>query len=416
MSDTPELDRTGPIERSGDVERVPSLRLDDPRSRLELVRHVVAMANSGGGTLVIGEKRNGTPVGVGTDVATAVSATAVGELVADAVRPDRVEMVVTKADVGDGRHVVEIKVSPCAEPPLVMARAGAVPADGTDESGNGTAGGGEGDGGTPVTVFAAHEVVVRRSGRTETARRDDHLRWRSEALDTLRRELSERLALVVEAPAGATVRVVTGDEVLDEPSYLLSRSTDLFRLQPEQLLSSSDLVYLWLHRRTLTFTDDAVRLLVHSAFRKRATLYLWLSVLPVTAEQVRRLLFEAVAMRDRDKSDAARALLLVCSLYLGDDDYDALVDRLRESSYAHMRSAAEALPGRAQAAEQLRNEAVVGAGQEQLLLAPANEIYDHVDRLLSQGGNVPRRVPSFGLELLNRRLRAGASGAGASGA
>ncbi|MEM9132615.1 MAG: RNA-binding domain-containing protein [Actinomycetota bacterium] len=410
MSETPAPDRPAPIERSGDVERVGSLRLDDPGGRLELVRHVVAMANSGGGTVVIGEKRNGNAVGVGADVAAAVSATAVGELVADAVRPDRVEMVVTRADVGDGRQLVEIKVSPSAEPPLVMARAGTVPADGSNGGGNGD-GGANGDGGdhggAPTTVFAAHEVVVRRSGRTETARRDDHLRWRTEALDALRRELSERLALVVEAPAGATVRVVTGDEVLDEPSYLLSRSTDLFRLQPEQLLSSSDLVYLWLHRRTLTFTDDAVRLLVHSALRKRATLYLWLSVLPVTAEQVRRLLFEAVAMRDRDKSDAARAVLLICALYLGDDDYEALVDRLRESSYAHMRSAAETLPDRAHAEEQLRNEALVGSGQEQLLLAPANELYDHVDRLLSQGGNVPRRVPSFGLELLNRRLRSG---------
>ncbi len=393
------IDESGPIERSGDVERVGTLRLDDPRSRLELVRHVVAMANSGGGTVVIGEKRNGNVVGVGADVAAAVSATGVGELVADAVRPDRVELVVTRDDLGEGRHLVEVKVSPCAEPPLVMARAGTVPPTGTNGSGDAE--------GTPTTVFAAHEVVVRRSGRTETARRDDHLRWRTAALDGLRRELSERLSLVVEAPAGATVRVVTGDEVLDEPSYLLSRSTDLFRLQPEQLLSSSDLVYLWLHRRTLTFTEDSVRLLVHSALRKRATLYLWLSVLPITAPEVRRLLFEAVAMRDRDKSDAARAVLLVCALYLADDDYGALVDRLRESSYAHMRSAAELLPDPAQASEQLRNEALVGSGQEQLLLAPANELYDHVDRLLSQGGNVPRRVPSFGLELLRRRLRAG---------
>lgn len=383
---------------AGDSERIPAGGLDDPRRRLELIRHIVAMANSGGGTIVLGVRRDGDVVGLPRE-ADRFEAAELMELVATHVRPDRVELTVTSIEQPADRSVVEISVLGHPEPPLVMARAGVY------HRGGGI-GPEEGDG-TAVEVFAANQVVVRRNGRSEIARRSDYVGWRSEAIDDLRRELYERLALVVEAPRGATVRVVTEDEVRDEPTYFLTRSTELFRLQPEQLLSSRDLVYLWLHRRTLPITDDAAALLLHSALRKRATLYLWLAALPVSADRVRRLLFEAVGMSDRDKSDAARAVLLVCALYLDAEAYDALVAELRASTYAHMRRAADALPDIEGAQAQLEIERSIGRGQTELPSATDDALYDQVDHLLARGGTVPRRVSSFGLELLRRKLERG---------
>lgn len=375
---------------AGDVERIPACDLDHAGNRLQLVRHIAAMANSGGGTLVLGARRNGTVVGLTAEVAVKLNEAKLAEIAADYLHPDHVDLTAASIAQLDDKQVVEVTVRGHREPPLVMARGGRI-----DESADGAA---------DNEIFAANQVVVRRNGRTETARRDDHLRWRHEALADLRRELQERLGLVLEAPAGATVRVMSGGEVLDEPSYFLDRSTDLFRLQPEQLLSSRDLVYLWLHRATLDVDDDAARLVVQSALRKRATLYLWLAVLPVSDEQIRRMLFEAVTMRDRDKSDAARAVLAVCALYFDAETYDALVADLRASGYAHMREATDALPDIDQARIQLDNERLTNSSQAQLVSAPGNELFDQVDQLLARGGSPPRRVPSFGLELLTRKL------------
>ncbi|MEL7157507.1 MAG: RNA-binding domain-containing protein [Actinomycetota bacterium] len=383
------------VTTADEVERMPDGDLDDPRHRLQLVRHLVAMANSGGGTVVVGARRDGTVVGVTPEAAAAFDASAVAALVDDVVAPDRIDLTASATPAPEGRVVVAIEVRGHREPPLVPARAGTHqqrPAQGADGPG------------AEVEVFAAHQVLVRRNGRTEIARRDDHRRWRTDALDRLRRELHERLALVVEAPVGSTVRVVTDDEVQDEPSYFLTRSTELFRVQPEQLLSSRDLVYLWLHRRTLDPGPDAVRLIVHSALRKRATLYLWLAVLPVSVPRVRELLFEAVSMRDRDKSDAARAVLLVCALYLDADAYEALAAELGASSYAHMREAVDELPGREQATARLELERLAGTGQEELVSAPDHELFAQVDGLLAGNRTPPRRVPSIGLELFVRAL------------
>lgn len=376
--------------RTDETVRIPKVDLDNARARLELVRHLAALVNSGGGTVVVGARSNGSVVGLDADAAARFVDAALSDTLSGFLRPDRVVVTAARVDNGGDRWTVELSVAGHPEPPVVMAQAGVVRGDDGEDD--------------VAEVFGAGDVYVRRNGRTERARREDHVRWRGDAVGALRRELRERLSLVIDAPAGATVRVVTDDEVRDEPSYFLSRSAELFRLQPEQLLSTGDLVYLWLRRSTLSFDDDATRLLVHSALRKRATLYLWLTVLPVSTEQIRTYLFEAVDMRDRDKSDAARAVLLVCALYLEADDYERLAAALQASSYVHMREAVKMLPDIESARSQLHGERAISSGQEQLLSEPDIELFAQVDALLAKDGATPRRVPSYGLELLNRKL------------
>ena len=254
-------------------------------------------------------------------------------------------------------------------------------------------------------LVAVLGAVAWWNGRTQLARRPDFVRWRSEAVDEVRRQVYERLALVVEAPRCATVRILTNDEVHDPPSYFLSRSTDLFRLQPDRLLSSQDLVQLWLSRATLRFDDTASELVVQSALRKRATLYPWLAVLPLSDEQIRRFLFGAVTMKDRDKSDAARAMLLVCALYFDEGDYSALAAAVAQSSYAHMREAVEAMPDIGAARRQLENERAVGRGERAGAGdEPDHELLARIDDLVAAQGAGSRRLPALGLELLERKL------------
>ena len=380
-------------------------RFDPERlvDRLKLVRHVVALANAGGGRIVLGVRADGGEPGVAPTVLGALgeldpgsgggSGAGVGagpltELVNGFVRPDRVELSMESRPAEGERVVVEIGVRAAPEPPLVLGRAGVY------DDANGTG----------HTVFPAHSIPTRRNGRTDLARRDDVRRWRHEAVSQVRASLEERLALLLDAPLDARVRVLADHEVRDEPSYFLSRSVDLFRLQAERLLPAPDLVYLWLNRNRLHLDDEASELIVQSALRKRATLYPWLAVLPVSGEQVRRYLFGAVAMKDRDKSDAARAMLLVCARYFGPEEYQRLVGQVGQSSYAHMRSAAAALPTWESARAQLDSERLIPEERGQ---QSAGQLLARIDDILATQGAGSRRVPALGLELLDRRLEAG---------
>ena len=368
---------------NADVERIRTCDLDVASDRLSLIRDLAAMANSGGGTIVVGARKGGQFVGVAPEVGAKLERVRVERMVEDYIRPDRVAVTVGTTEIDGGKVVIDVTVSAAADPPIVLSQPGVA-----DEH----------------EVFPAHSVVVRRNGKTELARRDDYHRWQAEAVDRLRKEIHERLALVVDAPSDAKVRLVGADGITDEPSYLLSRSSELFRQQPDRLLSTQDLVYLWLNRDTLTVDDEAAELIVQSALRKRTTLYLWLTLLPLTQNQIRAYLTRALTMRDRDKSDAARAMLLVCALYLGEEEYENLASSLSRSSYAHMREAVEALPNIEQARAQLQGERSISSGQEQLIREPDHSLFAQIDELLEQGVGPPRRVPSLGLELLHRKL------------
>lgn len=372
-----------------EIEQITKFDFDRDADRLNLVRQVAAMINSGGGRIVLGAARHGEATGLHPEKAALIERAVVAELVDRYLRPDRVELTVERSTTAGGGVVVELGIVGAAEPPVVLASAGTY-LDRSDQE---------------QTVFGAYTVYVRHNGRTQLARRPDFVRWRSEAVDEVRRQVYERLALVVEAPQGATVRILTNDEVHDPPSYFLSRSTDLFRLRSDRLLSGQDLVQLWLSRATLRLDDTASELVVQSALRKRATLYPWLAVLPLSDEQIRRFLFGAVTMKDRDKSDAARAMLLVCALYFDEGDYSALAAAVAQSSYAHMREAVEAMPDIDAARRQLGNERAVGRGERAGAGdEPDHELLARIDDLVAAQGAGSRRLPALGLELLERKL------------
>jgi hypothetical protein len=370
-----------------DVERLARYSAQGDADRLKLVRHLVALANSGGGRIMLGVSSAGDESGLASEVAATIDADSVGEIVEPYLRPDTLVLTVDRRSLGSEREVVEIGVAATPEPPLVLARAGTY-RDGAD---------------VEQTVFAAGSVYARHHGRTGVARRDHYRQWRRDAIEGVRRHLRERLDLVIDAPLEAYVRVLGQDEVLDQPSYFLSRAADLFRVKPDQLLPATDLVYLWLNRATLQTDDTSCELIVQSALRKRATLYPWLAVLSVTPDQVRRFLFGAVTMKDRDKSDAARSMLTVCALYFGEDDFGRLVAQLAESSYAHMRQAAEAMPDLAAARRQLDSERMTS---EDRSASSDSELLAAIDDILTRQGASSRRVPALGLELLDRKLAA----------
>lgn len=366
-----------------DLELEPTLNLDDPEAKLTFVREVAAMANSGGGTIMVGVGADGTEVGESGTLLSPLDSASLGHIVDQYVSPDRVKLSVERRGLADGGGVVvAVEVAPAVEPPIVLSKAG------NFQRGEGK----------QHTVFPANAVFVRRNAKVRPARRDDYRRWTSDAVESATAQILERLAMVVEAPSGARIRVIAEEEVQDEPSYFLSRSADLFGQRPDRLLDGNDLRYLWTHRRSLGFDDISSGLVFQSALRKRATLFLWLSWLDLSEAKLTRYLWNVLDMDDRDKSDAGRSMLQVASLYLSPAGYQDLQEALAESRYTHMREAAKEWPtidqGR-EAVDSVRNAELAGLGEE-ALHAMADEL------LAGSGQQLARRLTPIGLELLSR--------------
>jgi hypothetical protein len=358
--------------------------LTDPASKLHLIRAVAAIMNANGGRISIGVDSGGRELGVDEAVVDSLTAAAVGAAVDPFISPDSVALDVRPRPVGDDRSVIEIDVAAPAELPVVLTASGEyVAADGSGRE-----------------LFPTNSVLIHHNGRTRPAGRAEFRRWTSAAVERERSRLADQFQMVLTAPAGARLRFLADEEVHDDPSYFLSRATDLFRQRPERVLDGGDLQYLWLHRSSLNLDRAASELLVQTALRKRATLFLWLAVLDLSASELKAQLWSALGMRDRDKSDAARSILQVASLIVTEDDYGDLQRALAASDYTHMRTAAEMWPRPLDA----RN-ALATAADRSLRGRSDAELLAVADEIVAAGGSaVLRQAPPIGLEVFTRKL------------
>ncbi len=203
--------------------------------------------------------------------------------------------------------------------------------------------------------------------------------------------------------------MVDDSEIRDEPSYLLSRATDLFRQRREKLLDGDDLLYLWENREALdSISTESCVLLVQSALRRPPTLFFWLARCGFESADIVSVLEQALDMRDRDKSDMGKMVPLVAALYLDRTQYDGLIARMADSAYAHIREAAaefEYVEDAEAAIETRRASRIDGQPLADLdnteLLAAADEL-----ALPENRRTASRRMPNLGLEYLARKLGA----------
>jgi hypothetical protein len=364
-----------------------SLDLSDLKDRLSLIKEVVAFANASGGRILVGVRDNGEVVGVPEHVRSSWDAAKIGDMVDAFIEPDHLELRVEfrTTEAPSGTVVVEIDVPRFESPPLVLSKDG-------------------NHGGSQSPAFRKHAVIVRHNTKAEPARRTDFLRWRED----LRNRILQQFQMVISAPETAHLRMIGDDEVRDEPNFFLSRAVDLFRQRPEKLLDGDDLLYLFENRDLLDYSIELVPdLLVHSALRRRATLFFWLAFTSIDRRKILELLRASLVMSDRDKSDMASAIPLVAAIYLSADDYAQLIAAMAASKYAHIVEAANEFPtldSGIDAIGQRRSSAIDGRPLSDFgdgeLLAAADQIISE-----SNPSKASRRLPNLGLEYLLRRQR-----------
>jgi hypothetical protein len=335
-------DENGVLERKVDYD--PS----NPSSRLQLVKEIVAMANSHGGTIRIGESDDGRCPGVDDERASALDPARVCDLVDSFIAPEHLELThQTGPSDEPGRVVVEIVVPAHPRPPLVFTK------DGNYRSRNDR----------QEYAFRRGDVYVRKGTKAERATRADFLTWTNDAVERERERWRSRMSLVAELPPDAELSFTTGNDVpQDEPVAILNRAVPIWKRDPSKLLSGQELATLLLARDGLEPAVDGQRLILHSALRRHATLWHWLSDFSPTPASVADLLIEAIGGSDRDKSDAGSAIVDVAALVLGDSEYDKVVGRLATSTYAHFREAAAVGCDRPAVIDALRGQRAANAG------------------------------------------------------
>lgn len=247
----------------------------------EVVAEVVAMANADGGVIRVGVTDDGTEAGVSPDLASRFDPARVADLVDSFTSPDHVEITVSTTTVPTGQ-VVDLAVERFADPPLVMCK------DGNFE-----------DGARQRFEFRKGDVLVRRGTRAQRATRGDYSLWIRRASDNARRTLLDRVAFVTDLPEDAQLQVALGGADLAEPTGMLTHAVQAWRQDQRRLLGPTELAWLLAGEASLgQLDDDAARLLVHSALRKKSTLWHWIARIQPKAERVESVIFEALAGRD----------------------------------------------------------------------------------------------------------------------
>jgi hypothetical protein len=300
---------------------------DDPCHRLQLVKEIVAMANANGGTITIGEAEDHGIVGIDSNAQAALDPARLCDLVDSFIAGEHVELTKrsTPADRAD-HFLITIEVPRHPRPPLVFTK-----------NGNYLARNGQ-----QANEFRRGDIYVRKGTKAEPATRADFLRWINEAVEIERERWRSRVAFIAELPPDAELSFATRSDVpQDEPSAILTRAVPIWKRDRAKLLSSQELATLLLVRDSLAPDQDGQDLIIHSALRRRATLWHWLSDFMPSDASLKEILVDAIGGSDRDKSDAGASIVDVAALALEPADYQEVITALADSSYAHFREAAE---------------------------------------------------------------------------
>lgn len=293
--------------------------------KLEFVKNIVALANSGGGELVIGKNEKLSP-GITSKEVSELDSARTDDLVRQFIKPAQISVGHDIRKLRNGKFILTIKVS-AAEFPIVFSK------QGFDEI-------------TKKPIFRKGDIWTRHSTKTEPIEYEDIRKWIEAARAAGRDQLKDQLLLVSKLPAGAEIKAVTSGGPISSPNGFLENETNLRSLNRDHLIEPYYLNWLFLNREALKLSRTNLAVLLASALRRSATLYWWLISTDEDVNLIRSELFGAVEAQDRDKSDAAKNIVDIGSVYLTDQDLKMLITNLSKSKYSHFKKEARLWQGR----------------------------------------------------------------------
>jgi hypothetical protein len=165
---------------------------DSKQDWCEIVKDLVAMANSRGGLLVIGVNDDGTPADGDVASSLKLDPAQITDKVASYTGVQFARFEVRRVEYRD-RQVVAIIVGR-ADVPLVFVKPGTYPVVGEKVQ--------------QKTAFSAGTVYVRHGAKSETATSDDLRRFIDRRIQIAARRWKKNIRRAVNAPVGSTVQIV----------------------------------------------------------------------------------------------------------------------------------------------------------------------------------------------------------------
>lgn len=317
---------------SGRIDRKLTLDLGDSKARLDLVKDLVALANTGGGEIWIGCDEVQRP-GVSLDLARKLDGATISDLVNRYIAPSKasVSHSIEEADQPD-KYVVKLSIDRYHRCPFVFSKPGQ-----------------ERD--LQKSIFTVGQIYVRHGAKNEVATHSDLSRFVETAVQESRGPILEslirKLETVARLPEGVEPVLVGPDGGITAcPASLIdlavARRSGGNR---EALLSGNDLLWCLAQWPEFERTPERTSLLIRSALRRTPTLYFWMTEVSERLS-VEEVLESTIEDRDRDKSDAKDAVLEVASLIASDECLNRLMNAMKNSRYQHFRTAAKQFRGR----------------------------------------------------------------------
>lgn len=293
------------------------------RAKLKLVKHLVAMANTGGGEITFGRNETQTP-GVNEEIMKALDSAKLADLVASYIKPGSIDLQHEVTTLDNGNYICRVSIGP-SRYPLVMSKSGNYPVDG----------------GKQQTEFEPGDIFTRHSSKTEKMSYEDIRNWIERERQEERERLLARITTVVSLPDDAQIQVVSASQTpIDSPKRLLEYATTRRAHDKNHLLSGDDLAYLFANRHLLTVDASELPMIIASALRRNATLYWWLTLADSAPDIIINELHGCLEASDRDKSDAARIIIEMAAIYADDAQVNVVLGKLSSSHYKHFRDAA----------------------------------------------------------------------------
>lgn len=201
------------------VEFVPAFSPEALGAWCELIKDIVAIANSGGGVIVVGLDNDGKPTGWNAAELLAANRGDVVSSIAKYVGEQFEDFEIAEAKK-DGTTVATIAVGMRTGSPLLFEKPGAY----VDDHGN------------QKTAFARGTVYFRHGAKSEPALARDLARFANAEVGRIRRDLLKNVRKASNAPRGSEVIVVTPKtgpagtvdrfRVVDDPSAPAVARTD----------------------------------------------------------------------------------------------------------------------------------------------------------------------------------------------
>jgi len=302
------------------------------REWVEIIKDIVAMANSGGGIIIFGVDNHGNNVvDFDADAVAGIDPADVTNKINKYTGYQFGDFQIIKRE-RVGKEIVLFVIGK-TDIPMVFSSPGTYSVEN----------------GKQKTAFSRGTIYFRHGTKSEPATREDLQKWAQNIRRSTTNELLEHIKTVATLPEGARLQIVSGaGEIVDTPAKLLVSAVRRREQYASHLLTSQEILWIFQQRHQIEITEAGLHLLIGSGLRRSPTLYWWVQ-LAEREYSTDLVLFEvqsALDASDRDKSDAARNIVEMAAIYADDELLQKIVSHLRSSRYAHFRRVGDAFVSR----------------------------------------------------------------------